>query len=158
MKRLHVHVTVPELVPAVAFYSRLFASEPTVLESDYAKWMLDDPHVNFAISARGGAPGLDHLGVQVEEDAELEELRGRIAAAEAPLAEERDVACCYARSDKYWTLDPAGIRWEGFRSFDRLAHYDEPAPANSACGTTCCASQSGSALVCCAAASSSPPA
>jgi hypothetical protein len=114
MKRLHVHVAVDDLAASILFYAALFAAEPTVRKPDYAKWMLDDPRVNFAISARGRAPGLDHLGVQVETAEELQEVYGRLRSAERPIIEERDTTCCYARSDKAWIADPQGLPWEAF--------------------------------------------
>jgi hypothetical protein len=114
MKRMHVHVAVDNLDKAIGFYSTLFAATPTVVKSDYAKWMLDDPRVNFAISTRGGAVGVDHLGIQAESAEELAELRAR-AAALSP-REQGEVSCCYARSDKHWITDPQGIAWEQFQT------------------------------------------
>ena len=109
MKRLHVHVSVENLAESIRFYSALFASEPTVSKDDYAKWMLDDPRVNFAISERGHKVGLDHLGVQVESEEELGEMQERLAGAGLPMDEQIGTHCCYAKSDKYWTVDPQGI-------------------------------------------------
>lgn len=120
MKRLHVHVAVDDLAAGIRFYSALFASEPTVRKPDYAKWMLDDPRVNFAISARGAAPGLNHLGVQVESAEELAEMNQRLQRLEADVIEEMGTACCYARSDKYWATDPAGIAWETYHTLDSI--------------------------------------
>jgi catechol 2,3-dioxygenase-like lactoylglutathione lyase family enzyme len=114
MKRLHVHVAVDDLAASVRFYSVLFAAEPSVIKPDYAKWMLEDPRVNFAISTRGHAVGLDHLGIQVEDPAELGEVYGRLKAAERPVLEEGAKTCCYAKSEKSWIADPAGIAWETF--------------------------------------------
>jgi catechol 2,3-dioxygenase-like lactoylglutathione lyase family enzyme len=114
MKRLHVHVAVENLAEAIGFYSALFAAAPSVSKPDYAKWMLDDPNVNFAISARGRAPGLDHLGIQVENEGELHEVYGRLKAANRPVIEQGKTACCYAQSEKAWIDDPAGIAWETF--------------------------------------------
>src|SRR5438876_9298628 len=99
MKRFHVHVSVDDLAQSIRFYSTLFAAEPSVLKDDYAKWMLDDPRVNFAISLRGGAAGVNHLGFQVDASSELEEIHGRLQKAESSVTEEKDAACCYARSD-----------------------------------------------------------
>lgn len=140
MKRMHVHVSVADLGESIEFYRTLFGAAPDVRESDYAKWLLDDPRVNFAISARGRAPGLDHLGVQVESDEELREIAGRLAAAERPLLEQKDAACCYARSDKAWSADPQGVRWETFRTHGALTVYGEDAqPARPAQqGSACC--------------------
>ena len=130
MKRFHVHVAVDDLEKSIGFYSTLFGIDPTVRKDDYAKWMLDDPRVNFAISKRNGAFGVNHLGFQVDEPAELEEIHGRLRKAGAAVEAETDVACCYARSDKYWVTDPAGVAWESFRSLGSVPFYgrggDEP--------------------------------
>ena len=112
MKRFHVHVSVEKLEESIRFYSSLFGTAPTVVQPDYAKWMLDDPRVNFAISQRGRQPGVNHLGFQVEDDAELKAMRGQLEAADAGLLEQTNAACCYARSDKYWVTDPQGVAWE----------------------------------------------
>jgi len=137
MKRLHVHVAVDDLAKSQAFYAALFGAPPTVVKDDYAKWMLDDPRVNFAISARGRAGGLDHLGIQVESAGELAELAGRLRAAGEVTLDQTATTCCYARSDKSWVSDPAGLRWETFHTFGEATAYgeDEPsaAPASSAC-------------------------
>lgn len=114
MKRLHVHVAVDDLPKAIGFYSALFAAKPTRIESDYAKWMLDDPRVNFAISSRGHAPGVEHLGIQVESADELREVYGRLQQADGVVREEGAVTCCYAKSEKSWIADPAGVEWETF--------------------------------------------
>ena len=123
MKRLHVHVAVDDLVRSIGFYSTLFAAAPAVVKLDYAKWMLDDPRVNFAISARGHAPGLDHLGIQVESAAELSEVYERLERAEAPVLEEGTTTCCYARSEKSWIVDPQGLAWETFRTTGESTVY-----------------------------------
>jgi catechol 2,3-dioxygenase-like lactoylglutathione lyase family enzyme len=127
MKRLHVHVAVSDLAESIRFYSTLFKSEPTVAKPDYAKWMLDDPRVNFAISARGGTGGLDHLGIQVESTGELREIAQRLSAADHPIAEQQGAACCYARSDKAWVTDPQGIAWETFFTFGETTAYGDAA-------------------------------
>ena len=114
MKRLHVHVSVEDLARSVRFYSTLFATEPTVLKSDYAKWMLEDPRVNFAISRRGGEPGIRHLGIQVEDRAELADVYSRLTRAEGAVLEEGATTCCYAKSEKSWIEDPQGVKWETF--------------------------------------------
>ncbi|MGH7124714.1 MAG: ArsI/CadI family heavy metal resistance metalloenzyme [Stellaceae bacterium] len=115
MKRLHVSVAVDDLDRSVKFYSTLFAAEPTVVKPDYAKWMLADPRVNFSISARGQTRvGLDHLGIQVEDTAELVEVQGRLKCAEGPVLDEGLTTCCYAKSEKSWIADPSGIAWEAF--------------------------------------------
>jgi catechol 2,3-dioxygenase-like lactoylglutathione lyase family enzyme len=120
MKRLHVHVAVDDLAASIRFYSTMFASEPTVIKPDYAKWMLDDPRVNFAISARGAAPGLNHLGVQVENADELAEMSKRLDALDGEVVPELGTACCYVKSDKYWATDPQGIAWETYHTLDSI--------------------------------------
>jgi catechol 2,3-dioxygenase-like lactoylglutathione lyase family enzyme len=114
MKRFHVHVSVPDIAASVRFYSNLFGAEPNVLKDDYAKWMLDDPRINFAISNKGREPGVDHLGFQVEDDAELEEVATRLKSADEAVLEQAATTCCYAESKKAWTTDPVGIPWETF--------------------------------------------
>src|SRR5215469_5952099 len=114
MKRMHVHVSVSDLEASIRFYSALFAAEPTVRKVDYAKWMLDDPRVNFAISQRSAAAGIEHLGIQVEDHAELEEVYARFKRADRPVLEEGATTCCYAESEKSWIEDPRGIQWETF--------------------------------------------
>ena len=123
MKRFHIHTTVADLPKSIAFYSQLFAAEPTRVEADYAKWMLDDPRVNFAISTRGSQVGVDHLGIQTETEEELSELRARAIAAGMALLDEGETNCCYARSDKYWLQDPQGLAWEGFRTLGDVPMY-----------------------------------
>lgn len=114
MKRLHVHVAVTDLDASVRFYSQLFAASPAVRKPEYAKWMLEDPRVNFAISQRDGKPGIRHLGIQVEDRAELAEVYERLRGAEGPVIEEGETICCYAESEKSWIDDPQGVRWETF--------------------------------------------
>ena len=121
MKRLHVHVSVKDLEASVRFYSQLFAAEPTVRKSDYAKWMLEDPRVNFAISARDGRPGVQHLGIQVEDRGELAEVYERLRRAQRPVIEEGETTCCYAHSEKSWIDDPQGVQWETFLTTGRAA-------------------------------------
>jgi hypothetical protein len=136
MKRFHVHIAVDQLDESIRFYSSLFGVAPTVLQSDYAKWMLDDPRVNFAISQRGHQPGVNHLGFQVESDTELKALRAQLAAADTSLIEQTAAACCYARSDKYWVTDPQGVAWETFHTLESIPLYGEdtrPAATTSAC-------------------------
>jgi catechol 2,3-dioxygenase-like lactoylglutathione lyase family enzyme len=127
VKRLHVHVGVEDLVASVRFYSTLFGVDPDVLEDDYARWMLDDPRVNFALSSRGRPAGLDHLGLQVEHEAELGEVAERLREAGQTVLEQPDATCCYARSDKAWVIDPQGVRWETFRTFGSSATFGEDA-------------------------------
>lgn len=138
MKRFHVHVAVHDLPQSIRFYSSLFGAAPSVTKPDYAKWMLDDPRVNFAISTRGAKPGLDHLGLQAESDAELEEIGSRLAQADVALLPQKGAACCYAKSDKYWTIDPQGIAWESFHTLESVPVYGadtrvEPANETRAC-------------------------
>ncbi len=168
MKRLHVHVSVNDLDQSVRFYSTLFAAEPTVLKGDYAKWMLDDPRVNFAISTGcrpgGHAAGFSHLGIQAEDESELAEVYDRLSRAERPIVEQKEATCCYAKSDKQWIADPQGVPWETFRTYGESAIYGEsdsltklkeateravgcepaaraqpePAPAEACCAPSCC--------------------
>ncbi|GAC1405611.1 MAG: ArsI/CadI family heavy metal resistance metalloenzyme [Burkholderiaceae bacterium] len=136
MKRLHVHVSVENLADSIRFYSSMFAVEPTVQKADYAKWMLDDPRVNFAISQRGAQTGLNHLGIQVESGTELDEMQARLESLQPGVEKEEDVACCYAKSDKYWVTDPQGIAWETFHTLDTIPVFGEDhteQPAKAAC-------------------------
>ncbi len=114
MKRFHIHLAVENLDRNIEFYSTLFGCEPTVRHEDYAKWMLDDPRINFAISNRGSRFGLDHLGIQAEDDQELQAIKLRLDATQRPVEAQEQAACCYMRSDKYWITDPQGIAWESF--------------------------------------------
>jgi catechol 2,3-dioxygenase-like lactoylglutathione lyase family enzyme len=125
MKRLHVHVAVHDIEQSIRFYKALFDAEPVVRKDDYAKWMLEDPRVNFAISRRGARAGLDHLGIQVESDAELAALRSQLAQAEVSVLDQRNATCCYAKGDKHWTLDPQGIAWESFHTLGSAPTYGE---------------------------------
>ncbi len=137
MKRFHVHAHVEDLAASVAFYSKLFATEPARLEADYAKWMLEDPRVNFAVSTRGGTPGVDHLGFQTDTEEELAELKERAKAADMTLLDDGNVSCCYARSEKHWVTDPQGIAWEHFHSLAGIPVFSEKTlPGNAA--TACC--------------------
>ncbi len=139
MKRFHVHAHVEDLQASIAFYSKLFAASPTRVESDYAKWMLDDPRINFAISTRGGTPGVDHLGIQTDSEDELVELKERARAADMALLDEGEVTCCYARSDKYWLTDPQGIAWEQFHTLGNVPVFSEAQTEPTAQATGCCA-------------------
>ena len=140
MKRLHVHVSVHDLQQSVRFYSALFAAQPTVLKDDYAKWMLDDPRVNFAISNRAAKAGLDHLGIQAENGEELEEIGSRLAQADVSTTAQKGASCCYAKSDKYWTMDPQGIAWESFHTLDSVPVYgQEVRPQAKEAKAACCA-------------------
>ena len=135
MKRFHVHMHVDNLDQSVGFYSKLFAAEPTRVESDYAKWMLDDPAVNFAISTRGSQAGLDHLGFQVDDAAELGELKARAQAADMALLDEGATTCCYARSEKHWVTDPSGVAWEHFHTLGNIPLFREGEAQPGACCT-----------------------
>ena len=143
MKRLHVHVAVDDLANSIRFYSTLFASEPTVVKDDYAKWMLDDPRVNFAISHGSGARrGIEHLGIQAESTEELSQVYGQLKAADRPVLEEGRTTCCYAKSEKSWITDPDGVVWEAFFTDGGSTVYgDSPALgtlADSLGDHTCC--------------------
>lgn len=137
MKRLHVHVSVEDIPASIRFYRELFSAEPTVTKDDYAKWMLEDPRVNFAISRRAGATGVDHLGIQVEDPTELAEVYERLKKAEGPVVEEGETTCCYAQSEKSWIHDPQGVEWETFLTTGESAVYgsDVVAPKTKACCT-----------------------
>lgn len=143
MKRMHVHVGVEDLAKSITFYSTLFGSEPTVTKPDYAKWMLDDPRVNFAISSgQHAAKGIEHLGIQVESSDELADVYGRLQAADAPVLEEGATTCCYAKSEKSWIADPDGVVWEAFFTNGEATVYgDSPtlsALSANASESTCC--------------------
>lgn len=156
MKRFHVHVHVDDLAKSVAFYSKLFAAEPTRMEQDYAKWMIEDPRVNFAISTRGSKPGLDHLGFQVDDAAELAQLKERAEFADMALLDEGLTSCCYARSEKHWVADPQGIAWEHFHTLGNIPVFNEagkPLAAGACCAPEFAATKSESA--CCAPATAS---
>ena len=138
MKRLHIHVSVDNLEESIRFYSSLFAHEPALVKNDYAKWLLDDPRVHLAISARSRKPGVDHLGIQVENEEELKEMGARLESAALPATQQTGATCCYSKSDKYWTLDPQGIAWETFHTLDSVPIYGEDTQRNE--NTACCVS------------------
>lgn len=124
MKRFHVHLSVDDLTQSIGFYSKLFGQEPSVERSDYAKWMLDDPMVNFAVSARGHALGVNHFGFQAEDAAELQTLKQRAeAAAGDAVLDQGETACCYAKSDKHWTVDPSGFAWEHYHTMGEIQEF-----------------------------------
>jgi catechol 2,3-dioxygenase-like lactoylglutathione lyase family enzyme len=137
MKRLHLHVSVPDIDQAIAFYSTLFDAPPVVVKDDYAKWMLEDPRVNLAISSRARATGIDHVGIQVDAPEELATLSTRLKAAGNTTFDQEATTCCYATSDKSWVTDTAGVRWETFYTMGEATSYGEdevlPAPASGAC-------------------------
>ena len=141
MQRLHLHINVEDLERSIGFYSTLFGAEPTVRKPDYAKWMLEDPRVNLAISQRGRAPGVDHVGVQTDTGEELAELSARLKAAGAATFDEAGANCCYAKSDKTWVSDPSGLRWETFHTTGEITTYGEdaaPAAPSKAPVAACC--------------------
>jgi len=147
MSRLHVHLSVDDLEQNIRFYSALFGTTPSVCKDDYAKWDLVEPAVNFAISKRGAQTGLDHVGIQAENAQELAAVQARLQAAGISGVEQSGTACCYARSDKYWTRDPQGIAWEAFHTLDSIPTFNEQAtaaaPASGCCvpaipGSSCC--------------------
>lgn len=137
MKRFHVHIAVDDLDANIRFYTSVFGAAPTLQKADYAKWMLDDPRVNFAISQRGARPGLDHLGFQVDSDDELATLRARIAQADIAALDQPQAQCCYAQSDKYWITDPQGIAWETYHTLDNVPTFGTDAREDAASGACC---------------------
>jgi len=154
MKRFHAHIRVDDLQSSVRFYSTLFGTEPAVLKADYAKWMLDDPRVNFAITSGSTSMGLDHLGLQVDSDEDLEILAGRLDAAGQSIVKQENAACCYARGNKGWVSDPSGISWETFHTFAESTVYGNdiaPRPAAAKLQETdaCCAPAPSSTSACC---------
>ncbi|GAA6140876.1 ArsI/CadI family heavy metal resistance metalloenzyme [Hydrogenophaga sp. 5NK40-0174] len=154
MNRLHVHLNVKDLDANVRFYSALFGAEPVRIEQDYAKWLLDDPAVNFAISTRAGTEGLDHLGFQVDAPEQLSELKQRAQKADLAMLDEGETTCCYARSDKHWIQDPQGLPWEHFLTLDQIPTFnDREVAGDAAAQPACCASApapSPAAAGCCA--------
>jgi catechol 2,3-dioxygenase-like lactoylglutathione lyase family enzyme len=153
MKRLHVHVAVQDLDASVRFYSSLFAATPAVLKTDYAKWMLDDPLVNFAISSRGAPTGIEHLGIQVADQGELQEVYERLKQADRPVLEEGETICCYAKSEKSWIEDPQGVRWETFLTTGESTVYGSEAPelAAACCVPSSTSNRAADAAACCTA-------
>jgi catechol 2,3-dioxygenase-like lactoylglutathione lyase family enzyme len=150
MKRLHVHVSVDDLAQSIRFYSTLFATQPSVTKPDYAKWMLEDPRANFAISTRSGETGLDHLGIQVETRDELQEVYGRLRQADRPVLEEGATTCCYAQSEKAWIADPQGLSWETFLTSGESTVYGDSVdlgPIRTASGA-CCTSEAPQGACC----------
>jgi catechol 2,3-dioxygenase-like lactoylglutathione lyase family enzyme len=139
MKRFHVHVHVEDLAKSIAFYSKMFAATPTRQEADYAKWMLDDPRINFAISTRGGKPGVDHLGFQADSAEELAELKARASAADLAVFDEGQTTCCYASSEKHWITDPQGVAWEHFHTLGDIPVFTQREAAPAADASACCA-------------------
>ena len=138
MKRFHVHVAVHDLEQSIRFYSALFGAAPAVTKPDYAKWMLDDPRINFAISNRSAKTGVNHLGLQADDGAELEEIGTRLAEADVATTAEKGANCCYAKSNKYWTVDPQGVPWESFHTLDTIPVFGGEAQATSQKATSAC--------------------
>lgn len=152
MSYFHIHLSVKNLAESIGFYNRLLGQNPTVEQSDYAKWQLEGPRVNFSISSRGGKKGLDHLGFQAVDESELAQLRERSdAAAGEAVIDERKAVCCYARSDKHWTLDPSGIAWEHFYSLEQVTYFgsDQPEPEDVCCSPQSCVTHACGATSCC---------
>ena len=160
MKRFHVNLSVKNLDESIRFYTALFATEPTVRKGDYAKWMLDDPFINFAIAERGETPGVNHLGFQVDSDTALAAMTAQLTRADHALVEQTGAACCYANSDKYWVTDPEGIAWETFHTLDSIPIYGtdtQISPKSSTCcvplkdvaNESCCEPTTEKASACC---------
>ena len=137
MSRFHIHIAVEDLRKSIDFYSAMFGTEPTVAKPDYAKWRLEDPRINFAISTRGSKPGLDHVGIQAEDETELADLRTRLDAAGIQGLEQTATTCCYSKSDKYWAVDPQGIAWETFLTLGEAAMFGGEVPAEEEGGACC---------------------
>jgi len=149
MKRFHIHVGVKSIEESVKFYTTLFGQAPSKLKDDYAKWMLEDPRLNFAISTRSDSKGVDHLGIQVEENAELEELTNRLKAANFSLFGEGEATCCYANSKKAWVQDPSGLPWETYLNMGEAEVFSEKPATKEADAASCCAPASTSAKASC---------
>ena len=145
MKRFHVHVSVDDLEANIRFYSAVFGAKPTVQKPDYAKWMMEDPRINFAISQRGAQPGVNHLGVQVDTDEELAALRKQIGDAEIAAIDQKGATCCYARSDKYWITDPQGVAWETYHTLGEAEIYGAVTRPKEQTGA-CCVPAAGTSL------------
>ena len=165
MKRFHVHLHVEDLQASIAFYSRLFGSSPARVEGDYAKWMLEDPRVNFAVSTRGKSSGLDHLGFQVDSADELIEIKAVAQSADMAVRDEGEITCCYARSEKYWITDPQGTAWEHFHTLEDIPVFSgssQPATGMPCCSpakqaaTPCCTPKRADAAACCEPAARQP--
>ncbi len=151
---MHVHVSVADIDTAIGFYSALFAAKPAVVKDDYAKWMLEDPRVNFAISTRGRQPGLDHLGIQVESQNELHDVYARLKQAGGAVIEQSETACCYAKSEKSWISDPAGLSWETFHTTGENVSYGDGSGENDArIAKACCVPAPAADSACCTASS-----
>ena len=139
MKRMHIHISVEDLDKNIEFYSAMFGTQPTVQQVDYAKWRLDEPSINFAVSAKGRTVGLNHLGFELDSDADLEEMSRRIDEHNLDKQEDKGANCCYAESDKYWSMDPQGIPWENFHTLSDIPVYGESNQKSQTIGSQCCA-------------------
>ncbi len=135
MKRFHLHLSVDDLEQNIGFYSGIFGQPPTVRKDDYAKWMIEDPRINFALSRRGRKTGLDHMGIQAEDKGELDELQNRFRLAGMPVLDQKETSCCYSRSDKHWTIDPQGVAWEAYQTLEEIPVFgeEEASDGDSAC-------------------------
>ncbi|MBT3812123.1 MAG: glyoxalase/bleomycin resistance/dioxygenase family protein [Gammaproteobacteria bacterium] len=149
MKRLHIHLAVEDLKQNIAFYSTMFGCQPTLQHEDYAKWMLDDPRVNFAISNRSQKLGLDHLGIQTENEQELQAIKQQLDATQVPIEAQESTACCYARTDKYWITDPQGIAWESFHSLSEIPTFNDQIPVSDDENTVACRPAENKQTSCC---------
>jgi len=150
MKRFHVHVSVDDLAASIRFYSSIFGVGPAVEKSDYAKWMLEDPRINFAISNRGGKAGVNHLGLQVDSADELAALRAQVARADIAADDEPAAQCCYAVSDKYWIEDPQGVAWETFHTLGDIPMFGNDATPRAEAAPAACCTPKDAATKCCA--------
>ena len=146
MRRMHIHVGVKDLEKSIRFYSALFATQPVKTKNDYAKWMLDDPRINFAISTRSGQSGVDHLGLQVDDDSQLQQLRERLKSADLQVDDEGETVCCYAHSDKSWVMDPSDIAWEAFVTMEDAETYSALAATEAG---ACCTPETKGQPDCC---------
>ena len=150
MKRFHVHVSVDDLAGSIRFYTSIFGVGPAVEKSDYAKWMLEDPRINFAISNRGGKSGVNHLGLQVDSADELAALRAQVARADIAADDEPAAQCCYAVSDKYWIEDPQGVAWETFHTLGDIPVFGNDATPRAEAAPAACCTPKDAATKCCA--------
>ncbi len=149
MKRFHLHLAVDDLAQNIDFYTTLFGCKPSVQHDDYAKWMLDDPRINFAISNRSAKLGLDHLGIQAEDEEELQDIKLRLDATQRPIETQEQAACCYMRSDKYWITDPQGIAWESFHSLSEIPTFNDKKASSDGENPFACRPAGNAASSCC---------
>lgn len=149
MKRFHIHIAVKDLDQSVQFYSTLFGAKPVKLKDDYAKWMLEDPRLNFAISTRGDDVGVNHLGIQVENEGELEEITTRLKDADMGIFDEGETTCCYAKSNKAWVKDPAGVPWEAYQNMADVEVFGETENPRGDTDSSCCVPEEDESSSCC---------